>query len=136
MTVRRVPGEVIHHEQRFELRQIPMHAPENLEKYAEIDPNFPERVLLAFEAEGQHRRKQQERMARNEFFLNIFKLVLAFMAVLCVLGVGCFYLLHDAATQGAGIIGAVVVALALAFLGIKQDKAAPQDPDRAGVQKA
>lgn len=132
----RAPGEIIYQEQRFELKKIPIHAPENLEKYAEIDPSFPERVLQAFEAEGQHRRRLEERAVRNEFFLNVFKLVLALLVVLSVLGVGCFYLLHNAATQGAGIIGAVVVALAVAFLGIKQDKAAPPEPEKADVTKA
>lgn len=111
-----------------------MHAPENLEKYAGIDPSFPERVLQAFEEQGQHRRGRENRADRNEVVLNVLKLVLALLVVLCVLAVGCFYLLHNAATQGATIICTVVVALAAAFL--KQDKAAPPEPEKADVTKA
>lgn len=107
---------LIHHEQRVEVR-IPHNSPESLKKYAEIDEKFPDRILQGFEAESNHRRALEMKRERNDFLLNIVRLILAFLGGLVVLGVGCYFMLNGNPTQGASIICTVVVSFAGIFLG-------------------
>jgi uncharacterized membrane protein len=90
--------------------------PEMLQKYAQIDPSFPDRLLKMAEIEGAHRRKMERRVTGWSVFLDLLGTVLAPAVVVAILYVGYLFMQKNHANEGAWVIGTVTVALAVAFL--------------------
>lgn len=90
--------------------------PEMLQKYAQIDPTFPDRLLKMAEIEGAHRRKMERRVTGWSVFLDLLGTILAPAVVVAILYVGYLFMQNNHANEGAWVIGTVTVALAVAFL--------------------
>ncbi len=94
----------------------PLPSPKALEEYKRITPEVLGLILKEYGEEGAHRRKNEERLVVNGIRMARFGLLSAFLITVLFLSAGFYLILggHDAA--GAGICGAGLVSVVVAFL--------------------
>ncbi len=90
--------------------------PQMMEEYAKIHPQFPERIISNFEKESNHRRWRERLQIRAAVGLDTSGMIIAFLCVLAILAVGCYFMFLGHAEDGRWIICTVCVTLAIAFL--------------------
>lgn len=105
-------------ETRFkgEIFRSPYPPPEIIEKYKAIDPNFAQKFIDMADAEIKHRRWSEKLSLRAAIFLDTLGMFLAPAAVAGILWVGILFMQNGYPTQGTTIIGADVLAVAIAFM--------------------
>lgn len=108
------PAGLISSEMRF--FQGPIPDPQTLQGYQQIDPDFPKRILAMGEAQSAHRQQQERCYLKGSNRARLVGLVLAFLSVLVVCGVGAYAIKLGHAKEGSGIIVGVVVSLAGTFI--------------------
>jgi uncharacterized membrane protein len=94
----------------------PLPSPKTLEDYKKIAPEVLNLILKEYEEEGPHRRKNESRLVANGILMSRLGLISAFTITVLFLSAGFYLILssHDAA--GAGICGAGLVSVVVAFL--------------------
>ncbi len=90
--------------------------PEMMEKYKEVDPDFPNRLLKMAEEQGAHRKWADRILIRGSLILDTLGMILAPASVAGILFVGYLFMKNGYGNEGAWIIGTVTVTLAIAFI--------------------
>ncbi len=104
----------------------PFPPPQILERYKDIDPGFPERIIKMAEKEGDHRRAMQKMAMEKTFSLMARGQIFALFVATLGLGVAGFSIWLNHPTAGAIIGGTSLVALVTAFLkGPRKQSALP-----------
>jgi uncharacterized membrane protein len=106
--------------------------PEMMEKYARIDPGFPDRLLAMAEKEGNHRRRIESRITNWSIVLDLVGMLFAVGAVAGVLYVGYLFMKNDYPKLGASMIGALTVAIAITFITRGRRGGKNNDPEKKG----
>lgn len=96
--------------------QGPLPPPEDLQKFKEVDPSFPERIIAMAERQAGHRQALELRQVKVIVRARYLGLGTAFLSVLaiCALAAYAFQLGH--AVEAAGMVTGVVVGLVVAFI--------------------
>lgn len=96
--------------------QGPLPPPEDLQKFKEVDPSFPGRIMAMAERQAEHRQVEERRRGKMIVMARYLGLGTAFLSVLaiCALAAYAFQLGH--AVEAASIVTGVVVALVVAFI--------------------
>lgn len=89
--------------------------PDHLQRFKEIDPSLIDLVIESAQKEGIHRREIESRLVRGEITTRILGMAFGFLAILVFCATGIYFLLKDAPTQGATIIG-LSVAVSIIFV--------------------
>ncbi len=90
--------------------------PEMMEHYAQIDPQFPNRLLSMAEKEGDHRRAQEKKVLNWSIALDLVGMFLAPLSVAGILYTGYLFMKNGFSTEAAYIICACTIGLAVAFI--------------------
>ena len=110
-------GNAITHQSfRGQVFQSNYPPPEMMAAYAEVDPNFPDRLLSMAENEGKHRKFREKLIIIGSLILDFLGLVFGLAAAGGILYTGWLFMKSNYATEGAWIIGAVTATIAIAFI--------------------
>lgn len=101
---------------RAEAFSGPLPSPKSLEEYKRIAPEVLELILREYGEEGPHRRKNEEKLVANGIFMARLGLLSAFLITVLFLSAGFYLILHGHDAAGAGICGAGLVSVVVAFL--------------------
>lgn len=109
-----------------------MPAPGALQKYAEIDPSLPERIVRMAEEEGNHRRAMENKVLEGRLNLARRGQLFALIVALAALFVAAWAILQHEGVAAAVIGGASLATVVAAFLrGGKGSPEAPSSPREA-----
>lgn len=109
----------------------PLPDPGTMKRYADIIPNFPERVVSEWEAEGKHRRSLERVALIADIVITVLGQVIGLLALLALCASGIYLTMqgHDKvgiAVFACGIGGIVAVFVRGASLRKPKDAAAPK----------
>ena len=90
--------------------------PEMMEKFSEIDPSFPDRILKMAENEGIERRARERSIIVKSFILDILGLFTGVSVVAGVIWLCYQFILKGAFTEASVVASAVMVSLAAIFV--------------------
>jgi len=93
-------------------------AAEKAKEWESVAPGTATRLIDEFAATRKHKR----RLAWSHEVLEILKLICAFGCVALFVWLAKYFVDHDAATQGAAIVGVGLAALVTAFLGVMRTR--------------
>lgn len=90
--------------------------PDHLQRLADVNPDFPERIMGWTEDELAHNRAMDRRVLNYTFWTRIIDNLFGLLAVVILSGVGVYFMLHGHANAGATIITGTAVAAAGTFV--------------------
>lgn len=94
-------------------------SPEMMEKYKEVSPDLPNRLVTLTEDEANHRRAIEKRITTFHFVSQLLGQILAFLAVLSVCYLSYLYMKSGNSSDGKAIAMSIIIGLAALFLGKK-----------------
>ena len=94
----------------------PLPSPKSLEEYKRIAPEVLQLILREYGEESPHRRRNEEKLVVSGILLARLGLLSAFLITVLFLSAGFYLILHGHDIAGAGICGAGLVSVVVAFL--------------------
>lgn len=92
-------------------------SPEMMEKYKNVDPTLPGRLVSLSEEEGAHRRKIESRITNHALTTTLVGQILAFASVLVICVLSYYYMKNGNSSDGRTIAVTIIIGLASLFLG-------------------
>lgn len=105
-----------HTHQSIEYYQGLIPSPEMMEKYKDIDPSLPNRLVTWTEEEGKHRRKMENKIVNHAFGINVLGTVCAFILVVLIAILCYFFMINGHPKYATVLACSVMVALASIFV--------------------
>lgn len=101
---------------RAESFRGPLPSPKSLDEYKRVAPEVFELILREYGEEGPHRRKNEERLVASGILMARLGLISALLITVLFLSAGFYLILNGHDVAGAGICGAGLVSVVVAFL--------------------
>lgn len=94
--------------------------PEVLERIERIYPGATKEIMQWTGGEQKHRHNTETKIVNKSFFLESFRLVLAFLICLSVFATGVYFMLNGHPNCGTTIITGTAVSLVIAFISTRK----------------
>ena len=94
--------------------------PEVLERIEKISPGATKEIMIWTAEEQKHRHLTESKVVSKSFFLENFRLVLAFLTCLTVFGTGVYFMQSGHPKCGTTIITGTAVSLVVAFVSTRK----------------
>lgn len=109
--------------QQWQSISVPLHHPEILKKFAELNPDYPERILIMVETEQKHKHAlEKEELQQNAnsiskiFFERCLGQIFAFIIAIIGLFAGLFSILKGYSISGTILSGGTILSLVYTFI--------------------
>lgn len=102
--------------QKIEFYQGIIPHPDLMEKYRQIDPELPMRIVQWTEDEGRHRRKLETKVIQHSYNTIIWGYLLGFLCVGLIAMLCYFFMINGNPKEGMWIACIIIVALSIVFV--------------------